>query len=303
MKNSELNSTYGEQTHTPELGGYRYDTKTIEVHPHVGIHATEIENKYLFLIQDLQKQNKELHHIINQQHQQLADVAETNTKFLSIIAHDLRGPFCNIIGMLDLLKLNLKKNKSAEIESIISIAYGSTNSTLTLLDNLLAWTIAQNKEKCFMPVSINLEGLIQDEIENVYAAAFQKQIIIHHCLIPHLNVTMDLKMIQTVIRNLISNAIKFTHEGGTISINAIKSDQTVDISIEDNGVGLSPQFQHNLFNNNEFHSTEGTHHEKGTGLGLQLCKEFVEIHGGNIWVESEESKGCKITFSIPYNEN
>ena len=219
---------------------------------------------------------------MEQRTSKLLEIVSTNGKFLSIIAHDLRSPFSAIIGILELLKLSMKEFNKEEIEEYIDIIYNSANNTLVLLDNLLEWAVSQNNEKTFKPVKINLYELLMDEIENLKTQAVQKQIILSHTIDPGLNVTADLQMVKTILRNLISNAIKYTYAYGKVEVTAIEHKQFVEISINDNGIGISPENQKKLFKIEAFHTTPGTNDEKGTGLGLLLCKEFVELHGGNI---------------------
>ncbi|MBN2862485.1 MAG: HAMP domain-containing histidine kinase [Bacteroidales bacterium] len=236
---------------------------------------------------------------IEKQTMKLREVIATNTKFLSILSHDLRSPFSSILCALEIVKDNLNNFNKCEIVNYIDIASNSANNTLNLLDNLLAWTIAQNNGKSFNPVKINLRGLVKDEIDTMNVQANQKQIMLNHSIAPSLNIAADLQMIRTVLRNLISNAIKYTNTGGEINIIALEREQYVEIAVKDNGIGISRVVQRNLFKNDGFHSGTGTNNEKGTGLGLLLCKEFIELHGGDIRIESKQGKGCKVIFTIP----
>ncbi len=251
-------------------------------------------------LKELEELNAHLEILVDRRTKELTSIAATNAKFISIIAHDLRSPFASIIGVLEILKVSLNQQNMNDIENYIDIAYNSANRTLILLDNLLAWTISQNKEKNFNPVKINLYELLIEEIENITTSARQKQISLNYSIAPDLNVTADLQMAKTIIRNLISNAIKYTNSGGEIAISAIEGNEFVEISIKDNGIGISPEIQKNLFKIEAFHSTSGTNNEKGTGLGLVLCKEFVELHGGKILVESEPGKGSEFKFTLPH---
>jgi signal transduction histidine kinase len=244
--------------------------------------------------------NAYLEKLVEQQTMELTEVVATNTKFISIIAHDLRSPFNSILGALELLKEKLDQYNINDIEKYINLASNSANRTLNLLEGLLAWTISQNKEKSFNPVKINLHELLLYEIESINPLATQKQITLNHSIAPYLNVSADLQMVKTILRNLISNAIKYTNTGGEISVSASESKQFVEITIKDNGIGISNKAQRELFKMDAFHSTAGTNNEQGSGLGLLLCKEFVEMHGGNIWIESEPGKGCEFKFTLPH---
>lgn len=258
------------------------------------------DNYFLLRIQELENRNAHLEKLVVQHTNRLSEVVATNTKFISIIGHDLRSPLNSILGVLKLLNEALNDYNLNELEKYINIASDSANSTLTLLDDLLAWTISQNKEKSFNPVKIKLHELLTNEIGSINCSAMQKHIMLNNSVAPHLNVTADLQMVKTVLRNLISNAIKFTDTGGEITISASESNQFVEIAVIDNGIGISSEAQRNLFKLDEYHSTPGTNNEKGTGLGLVICKEFVEMHGGNIRIDSEPGIGSRFTFSLPY---
>jgi signal transduction histidine kinase len=258
------------------------------------------EKKLLLQIREMEELNASLELLIEQRTNKLIEIVSTNGKFLSIIAHDLRSPFSSIIGILELLKLSLKEFNKDEIEKYVNIVYNSANNTLILLDNLLVWAVSQNKEKNFKPIKINLYNLLKEEIESLKFLAIQKQITLKHLINPDLNVAADIQMVKTILRNLISNAIKFTNINGEVIINATEIKQFVEVEVKDNGIGISAENQKKLFQIDSFHSTPGTHDEKGIGLGLLLCKEFVELHGGNILIESETGKGSRFAFTLPH---
>jgi len=258
------------------------------------------EKKLLSQLREMEELNASLEILVEQRTSKLVEIVSTNGKFLSIIAHDLRSPFSSIIGILELLKLSLKEFNKDEIAEYVDIVYNSANNTLILLDNLLVWAVSQNKEKNFKPVKINLYDLLREEIESLKTLASQKQITLKHLIKPDLNVAADLQMVKTILRNLISNAIKFTNINGEIIVNATELKQFVEVEVKDNGIGISAENQKKLFQIDTFHSTPGTHDEKGTGLGLLLCKEFVELHGGNILIDSEAGKGSIFSFTLPH---
>ena len=262
--------------------------------------GTVYEKNLRLRLQEMEELNANLEKLIEQRTTKLAEIVSTNAKFLSIIAHDLRNPFSSILGILEIMKLSMKDKKIGEIEEYIDMAYNSANNTLILLDNLLVWAVSQNKEKNFNPVKINLYELLGEEIESFNTSAKQKQIAMNHSIEPNLNVTADLQMVKTILRNLISNAIKFTNINGEISINALEKQQFVEVAVKDDGIGVSSEAQKKLFKIDLFHSTPGTNNERGTGLGLLLCKEFVELHGGSIWTESEPGKGSRFAFTLPH---
>ena len=261
-------------------------------------------NQFMFRLEEMEEYTSLLEELVEQRTNKLVEVVATNAKFISIVAHDLRSPFSTILGILEILKESLKDFNKIEIENYVNIASSSANKTLDLLDNLLTWTMSQNKAKSFSPVRINLHGLIKEETESFTIAARQKKIKLNYYFEPNLDVNADLQMVKTIIRNLISNAIKYSHTGGEINISAKVYTQWVEIEISDTGVGISNEAQRKLFKMDTFQSTVGTNNEKGTGLGLIICKEFVEIHGGNIWIESNtdehwQDKGSRFKFTLP----
>jgi signal transduction histidine kinase len=153
---------------------------------------------------------------------------------------------------------------------------------------------------CGQSIKINLCELLREEIESLKTIATQKHIILKQDAGNDFNVVADLQMVKTVLRNLICNAIKYTNENGEISINTSEKDNYIEVDIKDNGVGISAEIQKNLFKIDSLHSTPGTKDEQGTGLGLLLCKEFIELHGGIIWMESQVGKGSRFSFTLPH---
>jgi signal transduction histidine kinase len=259
-----------------------------------------LANSFMLQIQEMNIINAQLEKLVEQRTKKLTEVVAKNVKFISIIAHDLKNPFTSILIALELLKEKLGHNNIDDIDKYISIASDSANRTLILLESLLTWASSQNIEKSFNPVKINLHDLLNEEISNINNWAKQKQILLIHSFNDNLlHVCADLQMVKTVLRNLISNAIKYTSSGGAITIYASEHEKLVEITIKDNGIGISPEAQKKLFKIDSFQSTAGTNNEKGSGLGLILCKEFIELHGGSIWIESESGKGCEFKFTLP----
>ena len=258
------------------------------------------DNHHIFKLQEMEQHIARLESIIEQQTNKLIEITATNAKFITIIAHDLRGPFSSIIGSLELIKEESDHYNLNAIERYANIAYNSAFSTLELLDELLAWAVSQNKESTFNPVKINLNDLLISKIGGLVFLANQKRITLNHTIDANLSVSADLDMVKAILRNLIGNAIKYTSNGGKINISATEIAPFVEIIIKDNGIGISYKAQAGLFKKNTFHSTSGTNNEKGTGLGLLLCKEFVEMHGGTIRMEGEPGSGCEFRFTLPH---
>lgn len=220
-------------------------------------------------------------------------------RFISILGHDLRSPFNSLLGLSELLSENIHKYDIDKIENIATSINKSAQRSFNLLDDLLNWARAQQGKIPFNPVNMRLTDICNDVLITLNPTAKAKNTVINCLAEDHLNIFADIDMIKTVLRNLVSNAIKFTNNGGAININAEQTDSNVTISVLDNGVGIPPENLPKLFDISEVLTTKGTAKETGTGLGLLLCKEFVEKHGGKIWVESEIEKGSKFIFSIP----
>jgi len=225
--NKNILQENNESSKSPEISDMRADTNKASM------------NHYPLKMQELEERNTNLENLVEKKTKELTDYITTNNKFISILAHDLRGPFCSILGVLGLLKDSLDQYNEAETEKFVTIATDSANRTLNLLDNLLIWTISQNKENNFSPVKINLFEVIKFEIEFAKTSASQKQITLIHSIEPELFVTGDLQMVKTVLRNLIGNGIKYTNIGGEVIISARETELLVEISVKDNGIGIS----------------------------------------------------------------
>lgn len=231
----------------------------------------------------------------------LKDLVATKDKFFSIIAHDLRSPFNSIIGFLELLQLNYESLNDAEKKSYLKLIDDDTKKTLKLLDNLLEWAKVQTGKISFEPKRQELSSILKSVEETIEASLKLKLLHLKYVGDSQgLEVFGDTNMLTTIFRNLLGNAIKYSHPGGTIivHINA-KSDQ-LEFIIEDHGIGMKEEARKRIFVINGQVSTPGTANETGSGLGLILCKDFVERHNGKIWIESESGVGTKIGFSIPY---
>jgi PAS domain S-box-containing protein len=231
----------------------------------------------------------------------LVEMNATKDKFFSIIAHDLKSPFSNIVGLSTLLNDEFDTFQTSQIKEFVKIISKSAVQTIQLLDNLLDWSRLQQKGIMFNPVHIDLNKLINDLLEQTKGQAGAKNIILVNLVDDTLNCFADENMLNIIIRNLVSNAVKFTNQGGKIEVNAVKTDDLIVVTVTDNGVGIEPENIEKLFKIESEISTHGTASEKGTGLGLILCREFVEKHGGNIKVESSVGKGSVFSFTIPEN--
>lgn len=225
----------------------------------------------------------------------------TKDKLFSIIAHDLRSPFNHILNFSELILTDIKTLKVEQVEYYSNIINSSAKNTLVLLNNLLSWAKSQTEQLNFNPKNQLLEPIVNEIIELSNSSAINKNIHLKYNNSEEINVFADTNMLKLVLRNLVSNAIKFTNTNGIINIYAFNKDNIIEIAISDNGVGMNEESQNKLFNMETNETTPGTEEEKGSGLGLVLCKEFVEKHGGKIWVESELGKGSVFKFTLPLN--
>ena len=223
----------------------------------------------------------------------------TKDKFFSIIAHDLRSPFSTILGYSELLIDNVKEFEVAKSDKYLALINSSAKNTLILLNNLLNWAKTETDQINFKPEKILVSSVINKTIETSNYSAKIKNIVLNYFQSEEIVVFADLNMIETILRNLISNAIKFTNSNGKINIYTLQQDKFIKIAVSDNGVGMNEETRNKLFSLETNETTIGTANEKGSGLGLILCKEFVEKHGGKIWVESELGKGSVFKFTIP----
>lgn len=234
--------------------------------------------------------------------EKLRELNAQKDKFFSIIAHDLKSPFNSIMGFSELLMEQIKEKDYKGVDEYAKMIVESSKQALDLLMNLLEWSRAQTGRMQFSPENFDLVHLVDENILLFDLIAAQKAITINKALPHELIIFADKQMIRTVLRNLISNAIKFTRQRGEINISAEKTAKEVLISVSDNGIGIAPERIEKLFRIDENNSTYGTNDEGGTGLGLILCKEFVENHGGRIWVESEQEKGSTFYVSLICND-
>jgi signal transduction histidine kinase len=237
--------------------------------------------------------------VISDSENHLRELNATKDKLFSIISHDLRGPFCSLIGFSELLTEKIRNRDLKGIEMFSRMIHDSSWRAMDLLSNLLEWSKIQTDKIKFSPGEIDISKIIGGVIELLKPAAIQKSISISKYIPEHLFVHADNSMINAVIRNLISNAIKFTKPEGRVIVSANQQDDKLLIEVIDNGIGIDKATIDNLFEDGTNVSTPGTQNEPGTGLGFIICKEFVAIHGGELWAESEVGKGSKFSFTLP----
>jgi signal transduction histidine kinase len=230
---------------------------------------------------------------------QLHQLNAAKDKFFSIIAHDLKNPFNTIIGFSDILFEQVRSKDYEGIEKYAEIIQQSSHRAMDLLSNLLEWSRSQTGRMIYNPEFVDVVSLIHETVNLLNDSAHQKSITINLKLPAKLPFILDKDMINSVLRNIISNAVKFTFENGMIDISAEQTQDDLLVAVKDNGVGIEQGDIDKLFRIDENSSTPGTQKEMGTGLGLILCKDFIEKHGGRIWVESAMGEGSTFFFQIP----
>jgi len=239
---------------------------------------------------------------IEKQRDELRKLNATKDKFFSIIAHDLRNPFHSIMGFSDLLMSNYDSTKDNDKKEFIRLINESANSAYGLLENLLNWTRAQTNRIKFEPSQIDLSKIIHRNISILSVHAKNKDITLTYEVPQNIIVVADENMVDTIIRNLLANAIKFTQTNGKVHVSARIEDYDVIISVADTGIGMDEETLSKLLNREEFFNTPGTSGETGTGLGLIVSKEFITRHGSDLIIESKKNEGSIFTFSLPIKE-
>jgi PAS domain S-box-containing protein len=234
--------------------------------------------------------------------QQLKETNATKDRLFSIIAHDLRGPFTAILGFSELLVGNSRSYDTGQFEMMINNIHSAAKNAFELLENLLLWAMAQKKQLQFNPEVTDLTLILKEITKSLKTVAAIKNISI--ICIPNeaIAVYVDVNMLKTIVRNLISNSIKFTNQGGLIGISAFSNAETVEITVTDNGVGMDEETKKGLFKIETLKTSVGTAQEKGSGLGLMICKEFIELHGGRLLIESQPGRGSSFTVIFPQKE-
>lgn len=237
---------------------------------------------------------------IYQQRKDLQEMNDTKNKFFSIIAHDLRGPLGGFMGLTEMMANESMSFTPDENKALALDLSRSARNIFSLLENLLEWSQIQNGLTIFNPQKIVLKSTVINCLKIISEPAHKKSIELIVDIPDDCNIYADTNMLQSALRNLILNAVKFTPRGGIVTISAAtdNTDSTI-ISIKDTGIGIGSQMLDKLFRISENCRRAGTEGELSTGLGLLLCKEFVEKHGGKIWAESEEGKGSTFFFTLP----
>lgn len=262
-----------------EIGAVDYITKPFRMNELLSRVATHVELK--------------------RSREKLIELNATKDKFFNIIAHDLRNPFSSIMGSSEML-VNYDDKLSPEKKlNYAKRIFSSATNAYKLLENLLVWARSQTGKIEFIPVKSNSVDFISEIISLSEVSCHSKNISLSYTGIKYLEIWADVNMFKTILRNLVGNAIKYTPKNGWIEIRSEIVSNEIQFEVVDSGIGLDPVQIKKLFLINEVSSTPGTENETGTGLGLMLCKEFVEKHKGKIWVESELGNGSRFIFTIP----
>jgi len=248
---------------------------------------------------ELQGINEELRH----QKEALEVANATKDRFFSIIAHDLRSPFSGFLGLTEIMAEDLASLTLAEIQDLAQGMNKSATNLYHLLENLLQWSLMQQAAIPFNPKIISLLATLDDSIAMMYESAKRKNIVLTYDIPDNIEVYADANSLQTIFRNLVSNAIKFTQRGGHVNVLVrIEAGQKVVVAIKDSGIGMSSKMLNDLFRIDVKTNRVGTAGELSSGLGLFLCKDFVEKHGGEIWVESVEGTGSTFYFTLQMHD-
>lgn len=266
----------------------------VEMHTHILPDGT-----YQSIYHDI-TERKRAEEEINRQNEVLKKINLEKDKFFSIIAHDLRSPFTSFLGLTELMAEEIDSMPKEEVRFIANELKKSASNLYNLLENLLEWSMVQRNMKPFSPQKINLRSVARQSTETLREAATGKQITVTLDIPDEITVMADRPMLDTILRNLFSNAVKFTAKGGSVMISAGEEHNgDIEIMIEDSGIGIPETMLGTIFNISGKHNRPGTSGEPSTGLGLLLCKEFIEKNGGKIGVKSTAGKGSCFYFTLP----
>ncbi|MCF7915018.1 MAG: hybrid sensor histidine kinase/response regulator [Spirochaetaceae bacterium] len=233
---------------------------------------------------------------------QLQEANAAKDKFFSIIAHDLRSPFTALVGMSQYLATGIDKLDAETAKEFLEGMHKSSKNAFNLLENLLEWSRIQTGRILISPKEIDISQIVQENLVLFEVNIENKELQIENHLMPTEPAYADENSVNTIVRNLLSNAIKFTPRGGRISLHSHRTDTDVVVTVQDNGVGIDPEVLPELFRIDIRHLNMGTENEKGSGLGLVLCREFVEKNGGQIVAESEPGQGALFMFTLPLKQ-
>jgi len=261
----------------------------------------QLKRKAAILLQEKFSIVEETNNSLKKSEEELKRINNTKDKFFSIMAHDIKNPLAGLVTITEILHKDFRQLPDAEKEEIFETINGSAKQLYNLLENLLHWSRSQTGKIPLNLVELAISSLVDSNIELLKVNAEEKNIMIINMIKPELKLKADKDMISLVFRNLLSNAVKFTPDGGKVIVSAEQKNDNIEFVVEDNGLGISKEDANKLFRIDTQYSNPGTRKEAGTGLGLILCKEFIQKHKGAIGVESEQGKGSKFIFTLPIN--
>lgn len=289
--------------HTYEINDYKTKTELTEDKLFTVVLASIRTYEAMMTVEsyrrDLDQKVKERTKELEAQKAELQEANATKDKFFSIIAHDLKNPFSAVLGTSDLLFNSFEKFDKQQVRELIGDMHQSAKQTFSLLENLLDWSRSKTGRLPYNPFMVDIKYAINSALLVLMTNAAEKEINFTIEIEDNVLVYADEDLLTTVVRNLVSNAIKFSRRESEIKLEVEIDEDFVTVAVIDHGVGIRPENMSKLFRLDIHHTSMGTSHEKGTGLGLILCKEFVEKNGGQIWIESEIDKGSTFFFTIP----
>ncbi|WP_026897864.1 hybrid sensor histidine kinase/response regulator [Daejeonella oryzae] len=258
-----------------------------------------INDELIRLNQGLEKRVSERTQELEELNKELKDLNLSKDKFLSVISHDLRNPLTALLISSDKLSRDTENQTFEDIQPLAKIIHRTSNKILQQLNELVDWAKMQHEKTNFNPEKLHMVRAMDQSLELLKANALQKNITLRNKIPFDVYVNADILMLRSILQNLVTNAIKYTPQGGLITVTAQRLDKMIEVCITDSGVGMEAEIRENLFSNSTSQSVSGTNNEKGSGLGLILVKDFVTQHGGIIRVESEPGEGTCIIFTIP----
>jgi len=245
------------------------------------------------------KHRRQQNFLLEKQKEELSKINATKDKMFLIIGHDLRGPIGNLRSLIEMLLDDEEIVNNHNLKDVFNVFFKSIQSVSDLLENLLLWAKSQRGELNYQPEIVRLNSIIHKNLQLFKTIADHKNISLKAELNSDYDVYVDVNMIMSVLRNIISNALKYTSSGGFVSIAVDKKEQFCKVAVKDTGIGFNEKTAKEIFNSQKFFTTSGTNNEVGSGLGLILCKEFVERNRGEIWAESVPDKGTVFYFTLP----
>jgi signal transduction histidine kinase len=267
---------------------------------------TRQEEKLQAINNDLMQLNHELEHrvlertlALESMNQELKALNLSKDKFLSLMSHDLRNPLTALLASSVKLSEDPEKLSPGQVKQLSQIIHRTSNKLLSQLNEVIEWAKKQSQKTSFFPERIQLAEGIEESLELLRHNAQQKKIKLQNHVPKELEVMADTLMLRSIVQNLVTNAIKYTPEGGSVVVNAKREEQMACIFVEDSGIGMTTEMKKRLFRNTDQQSLSGTNNEPGSGLGLLLVSDFVTQHGGQIDVESDLGAGTTIRFTIP----